>query len=492
MLKNCVLIEAKSKVYILIALLIVAFNTHARASDQTASSCSLSDVNNAINTCINTGGGTVTIPACSETDWGTGTIAVPINTDTPLKILGAGKDVTNFASNYNKMFEIRGDGLTEIGGFTVDLKKAGDIVIADENPSKTTETLIHDIKALNSDSSPFSICQSAYKPVVMYNLDIRNSDTYGIYVFGPGPLWNYSIPEPNWGINNPNVCFIEDSYFYQNGGHAISGFTGSKIVIRNNTFDDMLDTGLDGHAWGYGQSCGQTDADPRYHANNYGAYQFEIYDNVFVNTGSQYCLRIRSGTAMVTDNSFDANESVRLAIESRFNSGYNPDEVTGTDGQVYTSIEPNLATTADRPITGANWANYWKLAGSTGGTWTAGNRYYPFISTQSDCRVSVDATREFWNVIQGDSGIYDLSTGKLNKAPAAYNIPYQWWIWNNTSKGVIYAEEDVPGCLNEGDAYYLRAPQVGDPVESYTKYPYPHPLRSNTSLPSAPKNFRFK
>jgi hypothetical protein len=464
----------------LVQLHLLLFSSHAGATDQTAADCSYAAVDSAITACIDTGGGVVHIPPCVTTDWGTDKIA--IDTSTPLKILGAGKDVTQLAASGNYLFRISGDGLTEIGGFTVDLGGVGGMAITLESPDKATETIIHDIKALNSAGSPFVLCQSAHKPLLLYNMDIRNSKTYGIYVYGPGPLWAYSIPEPNWGVANPNVCFIEDSFFYQNGGHAISGFTGSKIVIRHNTFDDMLDTGLDGHAWGYGQSCGQRSADPRDHANNYGAYQFEIYDNVWENTSARYCMRIRSGTAMITDNVCDANETVRLAIESRFDSGYDPDEVTGTDSNTYTCIEPHIAADANRPITGANWSTYWKLAGTTGGTWSLGETYYPFISSQSDCRVSVDAPREFWQVIQGDSEIYGAD-GKLSKAPVAYNIPHQWWIWNNTSAGTLLAKEDGPGCLTQGVTYWLRAPQPGDPVESYTKYAYPHPLRSGTIDP---------
>lgn len=475
--------------FLLLALFMLTGGTHASADDATADSGSYADVQTAVNTVIGTGGGTVTIPACAETDWGNNQLF--INTDVPLRIRGGGTDVTRLSCAHSSMFKIYGDGLTEIGGFTVDLKGTGDVVIALEEPEKTTHTVIHDIKAMNSDAAPFSICQSAYKPVVMYNLDIRNSDTYGIYVYGPGPLWNYTIPEPNWGTNNPNVCFIEDSYFFQNGGHAISGFTGSKLVIRHNLFEDMLDTGLDGHAWGYGQSCGQTDTDPRYHANNYGAYQFEIYDNVWTNTSATYCIRVRSGTGMVTDNICDATETVRLAIESKFNSGYEPDEVTGTDSQTYTCIEPHIAAAENRPVTGADWADYWKQTGATGGAWTSGATYYPFFSAQSDCRCSVDALREFWNVIQGDTEIYGTD-GRLDKAPVAYNIPHQWWIWGNTSAGTVYAEEDGPGCLGEGVTYWLRAPQAGDPVESYAKYPYPHPLRSTAgSAPGSPKALRI-
>jgi len=50
-------------------------------------------------------------------------------------------------------------------------------------------------------------------------------------------------------------------------------------------------------------------------------------------------------------------------------------EVTGTNSNIYTAYRTHTAATDDKPITGLNWPKYWKLAGDTGGTWTAGNEY---------------------------------------------------------------------------------------------------------------------
>lgn len=147
-------------IFRLLCLFVFVMLSHAFADDQTANSCSYNDVSGAISTSISTGGGIVSIPACSESDWGNN--YVTIDTDTPIKITGSGIDTTNFACSANAMFIIRGDGLAEIGGFSVDLKNTGNIIISLNSPEKTTNTLVHDIKALNSDSSPFKICHSAF------------------------------------------------------------------------------------------------------------------------------------------------------------------------------------------------------------------------------------------------------------------------------------------------------------------------------------------
>ena len=60
-----------------------------------------------------------------------------------------------------------------------------------------------------------------------------------------------------------------------------------------------------------------------------------------------------------------------------------------------------------------------------------------------------------------------------------YESPKYWWIWGNTYNncGDNFEYNDKgTGCIRENYEYYLRAPQAGDLVESYSKYTYPHPL----------------
>jgi len=51
--------------------------------------------------------------------------------------------------------------------------------------------------------------------------------------------------------------------------------------------------------------------------------------------------------------------------------------VAGTDSQIYECIASHIATTADKPISGVNWATYWRLY--TGTTdclaWQASKEY---------------------------------------------------------------------------------------------------------------------
>ena len=79
---------------------------------------------------------------------------------------------------------------------------------------------------------------------------------------------------------------------------------------------------------------------------------------------------------------------------------------------------------------------------------------------------------------------------------ACYQSPNQWWIWGNNYQGsgssFVYNDKGT-GCIRKNNEYYLRSPQISDPVESYTKYPYPHQLVSPAlkTGPPIPTNLRI-
>ena len=50
-------------------------------------------------------------------------------------------------------------------------------------------------------------------------------------------------------------------------------------------------------------------------------------------------------------------------------------EITGSDGNIYTCIRSHTSSSTNKPVTGANHSTYWKLAGSTGGTWVTSTDY---------------------------------------------------------------------------------------------------------------------
>ena len=50
-------------------------------------------------------------------------------------------------------------------------------------------------------------------------------------------------------------------------------------------------------------------------------------------------------------------------------------EVTGSDGNIYTCMRSHTSASTNKPIAGADWSTYWKLTGSTGGTWVTSYDY---------------------------------------------------------------------------------------------------------------------
>lgn len=50
-------------------------------------------------------------------------------------------------------------------------------------------------------------------------------------------------------------------------------------------------------------------------------------------------------------------------------------EVTATDSTLWTCIKGHTSSADNKPVTGANHTTYWKLEGSTGGTWVTSTAY---------------------------------------------------------------------------------------------------------------------
>lgn len=51
------------------------------------------------------------------------------------------------------------------------------------------------------------------------------------------------------------------------------------------------------------------------------------------------------------------------------------DEVTGSDGSVYTCMKSHTSAADNKPVTGGDYSSYWTRRGSTGGTWVTSTSY---------------------------------------------------------------------------------------------------------------------
>lgn len=147
------------------------------------------------------------------------------------------------------------------------------------------------------------------------------------------------------------------------------------------------------------------------------------------------------------------------------------DEVTGTDGNIYTCIRSHISSSSNKPVTGANWTTYWVLGGETGGAWADSTSYSSVgdFTPDSDTIGIVDAFvrqsdgtddqmkvigmrewRNIWNKTDENSPFYLIFENKLS--PIIYIQP----IPDDTTDVIHYQRirklEDFDNLWNTPDA----------------------------------------
>lgn len=416
------LIKPDFMVLTLIVLMMLTFSTKTIASDETANSCSASDIKSAIDKVISSGGGTVHIPACqADNTWGDNEY-IDVNTDVPFRLKGAGMDNTVIGYQdganieWHKPMFFDGGGLIELSDFTFRGSEITGLSGGIRIYSMETENLrIHHMRIQKFKGTALNVCQNPNSPMVIDHCEIgdqwkESPDArgymYGVRVTGTNDQSDFIVP-PSFGINNPNAVFIEDNVF-DDCYHSVSGFTVSNIVFRYNTVVNPS-SHVDAHGPCYDIGCRRS-GDPKS-----GTYIFESYNNDLTRSG--WCHNIRGGTGIVTDN-------------------------------IYNNCDPGFRLEMEGCSEGSS------------------------CSSSQDCPYSTTDTSK------------------------CYQSPKYWWIWNNTCNncGSLFGYNDKgSGCIRENKEYYLRAPKAGDPVESYSKYTYPHPLVSggsppDTTPPETPQN----
>ena len=115
------------------------------------------------------------------------------------------------------------------------------------------------------------------------------------------------------------------------------------------------------------------------------------------------------------------------------------DEVTGTDGNIYTCIKSHTSASDNKPITGADYTTYWELKGTTGGTWVTATSYIAigeftaptgclsiekaFIREESnhDYQVAIVTLNEYLDILdKGNTGRPYLLTFDKQLTPKVY------------------------------------------------------------------------
>lgn len=303
-------------VFFLITLLMLTCGTNAKAYNVTANSCSASDIQNALESVISAGGGTVKIPACqADNTWKNGD-RISVKTDIEFRLLGAGKDKTvigyqDGASPSTGMF-FEGSGLVELSDFTFRGSDTAKIAMGIKIYSMNTEDLrIHHMRIQKFSNTALYVCQNPNSPMVIDHNEISDQygvGMYGVRIHGTNLQSDFVIPAA-FGINNPTALFIEDNTF-DDCYHSISAFATSNVVFRNNIVTNPTSF-IDGHGPCFDVGCFRG-AD-----QNSGTYIYEIYDNTIDCGTYPWGVNIRGGTGIVTDNTLiNCNIGVRLEMET--------------------------------------------------------------------------------------------------------------------------------------------------------------------------------
>jgi len=223
------------------------FTTQALSSSEvTALSCSMTDVQNAIN--LVTSGGTVNVPAggyAGDCVWSS---AITINK--PISIIGAGSGtsgtkLTTSSSMPNGFFNITGftaSTLVRISGFAFQMT----------NRTPYTAINVHDMMGgvnggqIRIDNNVFYFGNS---PVTFYHpkgLVDHNYFYNGIQSisFSSGSRTNADASWASLSAGTSDALFIEDNHFITDVNYAltytqeqIGTFNGGKLVVRNNDFN---------------------------------------------------------------------------------------------------------------------------------------------------------------------------------------------------------------------------------------------------------------
>jgi hypothetical protein len=244
--------------------------------------------------------------------------------------------------------------------------------------------------------------------------------------------------------------YIEDSTFTLSLHQAIDWDDNCRIVIRHNTFDN---SSITSHG-----------AD----TSNFGSRHFEIYDNnfIFTNYGDcnglqtanlAYFIFIRGATGVITDNTGLANmvscawgskPALNLTVmDLQRNTGPNPCWGLGTTGGAH---YPAPRQVGHGYVTGTGHDG----TGRTNDLWTYVGDVEPLY---------------IWNPAVTPA-ISDYNPGAADScagAPTNYDV----------STNYLVAGRDY---FSDGTA-----------KPGYTKFTYPHPLRSGTTAPNPPTNLRI-
>jgi hypothetical protein len=392
----------------------------ADAATHTAASCNASAVQSAINNASN--GDTVQIPA------GTCTWNSQLTITKGIQLLGAGVDVTVLVDNVPK----DGSPTDKLLVFSVGAPatfRMAHMTIRGQSPD--SGSFNHGHIGLQGSSKAFRV--DHLKFTNMQTAGIRvNGDLYGvidhnefIYNFNQGIVVSHDgwggaqFGDGSWAapltLGTEKAIYIEDNIcteLYIQTPSCVDAFDGARVVIRYNTLNN---TAIASHG---------TESSQR----RRGMRSFEIYNNNFVSTRSNYdrAIYIRSGTGVVFNN----------AVSGDWNHVVKMENYRDTDS------------------------------------------YPPWGTCNGSSQYDQNAQGGYRCVDQPGAGTSRLLSGDVPGGGWVGNILDPIYIWNNTATSLQFGMAGGSPNVQQGRDFF-----VGTARPGYTPYTYPHPLTAGGSLP---------
>lgn len=485
--------------FMLPVFLFFLLNWNANAATFTAPSCSLSDVQSAVNKAAE--GDTVVIPSGSCRWSGGVTISKGIT------VQGAGT-ATTITSAGSSLFTINGNGSgnyrisnmvflgTSSGGTDIAINGAWDSMRIDHITWNTGSTRGIWLGRTMAGSIVYRGSTVLHQKVLIdninYKADVSTAGRPFLLIYGLGyKAWGQ---DDGWGTDN--FVFIEDSAFTYNhfSGYIVDTEMGGRYVFRHNT---TINAGVSMHDMG-GQLLGR------------GNRAAEFYENTINCTGncsSKTALQsTRGGTALVYNNTVNGvwlyswPMIYRVAYNSCFFGGGYCSQ-TGTrkvcqDLAKRCSISKKPCySTSDCGKTGGTCPD------SSGGLWCSSNSDCKDAKGNDGLCMQIDGLGRSGSEAAGWPCRDQTGRGKDNPSTGAQESSPVYW-WNNTVNGVSNKSLSVGGQyadyikVNRDYCNHSPATACGSKAAwTYTPYTYPHPLQKGELPPpesgiKPPSNFR--
>jgi hypothetical protein len=448
----------KTGLLVAVSFVLLGPTLPAAGATITATSCSASAVQTAINSAAN--GDTVLIPA------GTCTWSSRVSLNASVKsvyLRGAGIDQTVISSGVAPMLDISGSqGYNwAFSDLTIRAAASGQEIVRVSGTAKAWR--VHHVKVTETGTPLFVFTVSGDTYGVFDNLTVAGGNSGVVNVIGPGfQAWT-NPANATWGTER--AIYLENSVItmsdYNQGRFTIDCQGGGRYVLRHNTITNQR-TGNHGLDTGGYASC----------------MSAEIYSNKFIYTPTWSAIDgaifLRGGSALIHNNSFAYSSGTWIGTHIRLANYRAGDGSVNWPACNGTQYRWNLSVSGD-------WSGSPGF-GTSGSSKTCSANRMRLCSADADCS-GAGTCSEFVDG-QSGSGAYpcfmQVGRGHNNMSSPMYE-------WSNVySGGQGSTSCGTASCdvgFSDGTQIARNRDFFDDTVKpGYTPYPHPHPFRS--SLPS--------